>query len=77
MSRPLRASGAGHILDVVHADRLAPRIHDRALPADRCGGLPQQMTQRVLESVVEGEITGHLGCDQVGGPGVRWARHHM
>ncbi|GLY80064.1 hypothetical protein Airi01_083310 [Actinoallomurus iriomotensis] len=28
------------------------------------GGLPQQLTKRVLESALEGEITDHLGYDK-------------
>ncbi len=30
------------------------------------GGLLQQLTKRVLESALEGEITDHVGCDKHG-----------
>ncbi len=33
------------------------------------GGLLQQLTKRVIEAALEGEITGHLGCSKRTRPG--------
>ncbi|MFD0602147.1 transposase [Streptomyces aureus] len=36
----------------------------RGAAADRRGGLLQQLTKRLLESALEGEVTDHLGYDR-------------
>ncbi|SOB81342.1 Transposase, Mutator family [Streptomyces sp. 1331.2] len=49
-------------------DQLIAQLVDRAraggLQLTGEGGLPQQLTRRVLESALEGEITDHLGYEK-------------
>jgi putative transposase len=44
--------------------RLVAQARERGLDLTGEGGLLQQLTKRVLESALEGEITGHLGRDR-------------
>ena len=61
-SRPVELSA--DLLD----DQLIGQLVDRAkaggLQLTGEGGLLQQLTKRVLESALEGEITGHLGYEK-------------
>ncbi|WSY96934.1 transposase [Streptomyces sp. NBC_00873] len=43
---------------------LIDRARSEGLQLTGEGGLLQQLTKRVLESALEGEITDHLGCDK-------------
>ncbi|GGU41322.1 hypothetical protein GCM10010289_72790 [Streptomyces violascens] len=43
---------------------LVGRARSEGLQLTGEGGLLQQLTKRVLESALEGEITGHVGCDK-------------
>src|SRR3954470_7344490 len=43
---------------------LVDRARSEGLQLTGDGGLLQQLTKRVLESALEGEITGHLGYDK-------------
>lgn len=45
-------------------DELVGRAQAEGLQLTGEGGLLQQLTKRLLESALEGEITGHLGCDK-------------
>ncbi len=51
-------------LDEQLIDRLAARAREGGLPLAGEGGLLQQLTKRLLESVFEGELTDHLGYDR-------------
>jgi putative transposase len=44
--------------------RLVAQAREQGLELTGEGGLLQQLTKRVLESALEGEITGHLGYDK-------------
>jgi hypothetical protein len=61
-------SVAGLEADAVSDDQLIAMLVDRArsdgLQLTGEGGLLQQLTKRVLESALEGEITDHLGYDK-------------
>jgi transposase-like protein len=57
---------AGPDLDAVDAeliDRLVDRARSGGVKLTGAGGLLQQLTKRVLESALEGEITDHLGYE--------------
>src|SRR5690349_1910456 len=45
-------------------DELVHRAQAEGLQLTGKGGLLQQMTKRLLESALEGEITGHRGYDK-------------
>lgn len=45
-------------------DRLIDELVSRAQAEGLQGGLLQQLTKRLLESALEGEITDHLGYDK-------------
>ncbi len=45
-------------------DELVSRVRAQGLRLTGEGGLLQQLTKRLLESALEGEITGHLGYDK-------------
>ena len=45
-------------------DQLVERARSKGLQLTGEGGLLQQLTKRVLESALEGEITDHLGYDK-------------
>ena len=44
--------------------QLVARVREKGLDLVGEGGLLQQLTKRVLESALEGEITDHLGYDK-------------
>src|SRR3954470_397225 len=46
-------------------EELVSRARAEGLQLIGEGGLLQQLTKRLLESALEGEITDHLGCDTV------------
>ena len=46
--------------------QLVDRARASGLQLTREGGLLQQLTKRVLESALEGEITDHLGYEEHG-----------
>ncbi|MFJ5218226.1 hypothetical protein ACIP98_26330 [Streptomyces sp. NPDC088354] len=54
--------------EAVSDDQLVAMLVDRArsegLQLTGEGGLLQQLTRRVLDSALEGEITDHVGCDK-------------
>ncbi|GAA2564265.1 hypothetical protein GCM10010398_61340 [Streptomyces fimbriatus] len=50
-------------------DELVSRAQAEDLRLTGEGGLLQQLTERLLESALEGEITHHLGCDKHGPAG--------
>ena len=59
--------GAGRSLDAVDEQliaRLAGRAREGGLQLTGEGGLLAQLTKRLVESALEGEITDHLGYDQ-------------
>src|SRR3954466_8720448 len=59
--------GAGRGLDAVDEqliDRLAARARADGLQLAGEGGLLAQLTKRLLESALEGELTDHLGYDR-------------
>ena len=58
---------AGVDADLV--DRLVEQARTAGLQLIGEGGLLQQLTKRVLESALEGEITDHLGYDKSDRPG--------
>lgn len=45
-------------------DQLVEQAHSKGLQLTGEGGLLQQLTKKVLESALEGEITDHLGYDK-------------
>jgi hypothetical protein len=45
---------------------LVDRARSEGLQLTGEGGLLRQLTKRVLESALEGEITDHLGCGHLG-----------
>ena len=45
-------------------EQLVAQARDKGLDLVGEGGLLQQLTKRVLESALEGEITDHLGYDK-------------
>ncbi len=51
-------------LDEQLIDRLASRAREGGLQLAGEGGLLQQLTKRLLESALEGELTDHLGYDR-------------
>ncbi|EDX20467.1 hypothetical protein SSAG_00258 [Streptomyces sp. Mg1] len=51
-------------LDDQFIDELVDRAETGDLQLTGEGGLLQQLTKRLLESALEGEITDHLGCDK-------------
>ena len=66
-SEPVDA-GSGRVSSVVSDEQLIAMLVDRArgegLQLTGEGGLLQQLTKRVLESALEGEITDHLGYEK-------------
>src|SRR5204863_1212335 len=61
---PPPADAGGDVLDAVDEQliaRLAGRSRDGGLALTGEGGLLAQLTKRVLESALEGELTAHLG----------------
>jgi putative transposase len=52
------------LLDEQLIGRLVDRARSEGLQLTGEGGLLQQLTKRVLESALEGEITGHLGYEK-------------
>ena len=75
-SENVSESGAGEPMKAVSAtavddqliDELVGRAQAEGLRLTGEGGL-QQLTKRLLESALEGEITEHLGCDKHGPAG--------
>ncbi|GAA2566229.1 transposase [Streptomyces fimbriatus] len=68
---PMKAVSATAVDDQL-IDELVGRAQAEGLRLTGEGGLLQQLTKRLLESALEGEITDHLGCDKhgpVGDPG--------
>ncbi len=61
-------AGSDQVLGAVSDEQLIAMLVDRArgegLQLTGEGGLLQQLTKRVLESALEGEITDHLGYDK-------------
>src|SRR6185369_10452057 len=53
-----------HGVDADLIDELVGQARARGLQLTGEGGLLQQLTKRVLESALEGEITDHLGYDK-------------
>ena len=68
MSEPLQDSAVGGVADDAVDGRLIDELVGRAraqgLDLVGEGGLLQQLTKRILESALEGEITDHLGYDK-------------
>src|SRR5215203_4498305 len=64
---PEQAPASGPAVEISD-DQLVAMLVDRAQGADLKltgeGGLLQQLTKRVLESALEGEITDHVGFDK-------------
>jgi putative transposase len=61
------AAGAPDVLDAVDEqllDRLVGRAREGGLQLTGEGGLLAQLTKRLVESALEGEITDHLGYDR-------------
>ncbi|CAL9669123.1 hypothetical protein SUDANB15_07356 [Streptomyces sp. enrichment culture] len=52
------------VVDDQLIDELVSRAQAEGLQLTGEGGLLQQLTKRLLESALEGEITGHLGYDK-------------
>lgn len=52
------------MLDEQLIGQLVDRAHASGLRLTGDGGLLQQLTKRVLESALEGEITDHLGYEK-------------
>lgn len=55
-------------------DELAGRAQAEGLQLTGEGGLLQQLTKRLLESALEGEITDHLGYEESGRVRRSWNR---
>src|SRR3954465_3478441 len=55
---------SGGPVDQRLVDELVPRARAEGLQLTGEGGLLQQLTKRLLESALEGEITEHLGYDK-------------
>ncbi len=60
-------------VDAELVGRLVEQARAAGLPLTGDGGLLQQLTKRVLESALDGEITDHLGHDRPT-PGPRTVR---
>ncbi|TLF90831.1 IS256 family transposase, partial [Nocardia cyriacigeorgica] len=58
------ASGAAEVSDEQLIAMLVDRARTDGLQLSGEGGLLQQLTKRVLESALEGEVTDHLGYDK-------------
>ena len=61
------AAGGPDVLDAIDEqllDRLVGRAREDGLQLTGEGGLLAQLTKRLLESALEGEITDHLGYDK-------------
>ncbi|MBA9050412.1 hypothetical protein BJ996_007143 [Streptomyces phaeogriseichromatogenes] len=56
------AAVSAKVVDNRLIDELVSRVQAEALWLTGEGGLLQQLTKRLLESALEGEITDHLGC---------------
>jgi putative transposase len=64
---PVPGAGGPDLLDAVDAqllDRLVGQARDGGLQLTGEGGLLAQLTKRLIESALEGEITDHLGYDR-------------
>jgi hypothetical protein len=55
---------AGAVTDEQFIGMLVDRARGDGLKLTGEGGLLQQLTKRVLESALDGEITNHVGYDQ-------------
>ena len=64
------AAADGRFIEV-----LVARAQTEGLQLTGEGGLLQQLTKRLLESALEGEMSDHLGCDRHD-PAGRTARTH-
>jgi putative transposase len=51
-------------VDAALLDQLVEQARSKGLQLTGDGGLLQQLTKRVLESALEGEISDHLGYDK-------------
>ena len=67
------SAGAGDLdaVDEQLIDRLVGRAREGGLQLTGEGGLLAQLTKRLVESALEGELTDHLGYDK---HDARWAR---
>lgn len=65
-AEPVEPSGAApsKSVDDRLIDELVGRDQAEGLQLTGEGGLLQQLTKRLLESAVEGEVTDHLGYDE-------------
>src|SRR4051794_41292754 len=61
---PKKNNPAGVGVDAELVGRLVEQARAAGLQLTGEGGLLQQLTKRVLESALEGEITDHLGYDK-------------
>ncbi len=64
-------SGAAEVSDEQLIAMLVDRARTDGLQLSGEGGLLQQLTKRVLESALEGEVTDHLGYDKHDPVGLR------
>jgi hypothetical protein len=64
LKRVGRSSYSADLLDDQLIGQLVARAKAGGLQLTGEGGLLQQLTKRVLESALEGEITGHLGYEK-------------
>jgi hypothetical protein len=62
--KPVVESAAGAVADDQLIGMLVDRARTGGLQLTGEGGLLQQLTKRVLEGALEGEITDHLGYDK-------------
>ncbi len=61
--KPAKNNGVGQV-DQDLVGQLVAQAREQGLELTGDGGLLQQLTKRVLESALEGEITDHLGYDR-------------
>src|SRR5262245_52116282 len=64
VEEPVVASAAEVVSDEQLIVMLVDRARNDGLQLTGEGGLLQQLTKRVLESVLEGEVTDHVGYDK-------------
>src|SRR6202012_3585552 len=64
VKEPVVESAAEAVSDEQLISMLFDRARSDALQLTGEGGLLQQLTKRVLESALEGEITDHVGYDE-------------
>lgn len=64
MEEPVVESAAAAVPDEQLIAMLVDRARSEGLQLTGEGGLLQQLTKRVLESALEGEITDHVGYDK-------------